>query len=95
MDKTATTTASLQEELEALKAERAKLAAELEAAKLKIAAKQKISVKTGQKGGVSVYGLQRFPVTLYGSQWVRLFAEARPVIEQYIADHPETLAEKN
>jgi len=26
----------------------------------------------GEKGGVSVYGLGRFPVTLYYEQWVRL-----------------------
>jgi hypothetical protein len=29
-------------------------------------------IQTGEKGGVSVYGLGRFPVTLYYEQWVRL-----------------------
>ena len=28
--------------------------------------------KVGEKGGVSVYGLGRFPVTLYYEQWTRL-----------------------
>ena len=28
--------------------------------------------KVGEKGGVSVYGLGRFPVTLYYEQWIRL-----------------------
>ena len=30
----------------------------------------------GEKGGVSVYGLGRFPVTLYYEQWVRLLDAA-------------------
>ena len=31
-----------------------------------------VSMKVSEKGGVSVYGLGRFPVTLYKEQWVRL-----------------------
>jgi hypothetical protein len=31
----------------------------------------------GEKGGVSVYGLGRFPVTLYYEQWVRLLDMAK------------------
>jgi hypothetical protein len=31
-----------------------------------------LKFKVGEKGGVSVYGLGRFPVTLYYEQWVRL-----------------------
>ena len=31
-----------------------------------------IDFKVGEKGGVSVYGLGRFPVTLYYEQWIRL-----------------------
>jgi hypothetical protein len=31
-----------------------------------------IEFRVGEKGGVSVYGLGRFPVTLYYEQWVRL-----------------------
>ena len=34
-----------------------------------------ISFKVSEKGGVSVYGLGRFPVTLYQEQWTRLFSE--------------------
>ncbi len=30
------------------------------------------SLRVSEKGGVSVYGLGRFPVTLYKEQWVRL-----------------------
>jgi hypothetical protein len=32
----------------------------------------KLQFKVGEKGGVSVYGLGRFPVTLYYEQWTRL-----------------------
>jgi len=32
----------------------------------------KIEFKVSEKGGVSVYGLGRFPVTLYYEQWIRL-----------------------
>ena len=31
-----------------------------------------ISLKVSEKGAVSVYGLGRFPVTLYKEQWIRL-----------------------
>ena len=31
-----------------------------------------LEFRVGEKGGVSVYGLGRFPVTLYYEQWIRL-----------------------
>ena len=43
-----------------------------ENAKLKDRAQRAISLKVSEKGGVSVYGLGRFPVTLYKEQWTRL-----------------------
>lgn len=33
---------------------------------------KKLSMKVSEKGGLSVYGLGRFPVTLYMGQWIRL-----------------------
>jgi hypothetical protein len=36
----------------------------------------KLNFKVSEKGAVSVYGLGRFPVTLYYEQWVRLLASA-------------------
>ena len=35
-----------------------------------------IDFKVSEKGGVSVYGLGRFPVTLYYEQWIRLLEQA-------------------
>jgi len=40
-----------------------------------------------EKGAVSVYGLQRMPVTLYAEQWERLLAFAEDV-KKFIAGHP-------
>lgn len=35
-----------------------------------------LEFRVGEKGGVSVYGLGRFPVTLYYEQWIRLLDHA-------------------
>ncbi len=35
-----------------------------------------LDLRVGEKGGVSVYGLGRFPVTLYYEQWIRLLDAA-------------------
>jgi len=57
----------LQAEIEKLKAENNALKSEK-----KPAAFKEISFKIGEKGGLSVYGLGRFPVTLYKEQWFKL-----------------------
>ena len=44
-----------------------------------------LDFRVGEKGGVSVYGLGRFPVTLYYEQWVRLLdasKELRAFLEE-------------
>jgi len=46
---------------------------------------RKLDFRVGEKGGVSVYGLGRFPVTLYYEQWVRLLdvaADLRAFLEE-------------
>jgi len=55
---------------EEMKAELERLRAENE--KLKQKATRAISLKVSEKGGLSVYGLGRFPVTLYKEQWSKL-----------------------
>jgi hypothetical protein len=57
---------------EDMKAELEKLRAENEA--LKKTKEKGLTMKIGEKGGLSVYGLGRFPVTLYKEQWIRLLA---------------------
>jgi hypothetical protein len=47
--------------------------------------KGSLEFRVGEKGGVSVYGLGRFPVTLYYEQWVRLLdksADLRTFLEE-------------
>lgn len=51
------------------------------------------SLKVTEKGGVSLYGLGRFPVTLYQSQWLKLLDEAE-TIRKFIADNKDRLASK-
>lgn len=55
---------------DAMKAEIERLRAENEALKRRSA--RAVSLKVSEKGGVSVYGLGRFPVTLYKEQWTKL-----------------------
>ena len=43
-----------------------------ENASLKKGAARGVSLKVSEKGGLSVYGLGRFPVTLYKEQWLKL-----------------------
>jgi hypothetical protein len=57
-------------DVDTLKAELEKLKAENEALKKQSGAKS--GLKVSEKGGVSVYGLGRFPVTLYKEQWLKL-----------------------
>jgi hypothetical protein len=61
-------TAPMAAEVARLKAENAKLAA----TPVKVATEVPLTCRVSLKGAVSVYGLGRFPVTLYESQWRRL-----------------------
>lgn len=52
-----------------------------------------ISFKVSKVGAVSVYGLQRWPVTLYRGQWERLLAK-RDELVKFIADNAGALSDK-
>ena len=52
-----------------------------------------ISLKVSEKGGVSVYGMGRFPVTLYKEQWTKLLDMADE-IRAFIRDHESELKAK-
>jgi len=58
-----------------------------------MASKTKLSMKVSDKGAVSVYGLGRFPVTLYASQWARLLGTA-DAIRAFIDANQSVLATK-
>ena len=71
-------------ELERLRAENAKLKSKDSAG---------LSLKVSEKGAVSLYGLGRFPVTLYKEQWLRILASA-PDIETFIHENDSKLKTK-
>ena len=49
-----------------------------------------LEFRVGEKGGVSVYGLGRFPVTLYYEQWNRLL-EATPKLREFLEENKSRL----
>jgi hypothetical protein len=74
----------LQAELERLKAENEALKAKTTRA---------TSIRVSEKGGVSVYGLGRFPVTLYKEQWLKLL-ELAEEIRRFIGENDARLKTK-
>lgn len=76
---------------EDLKAELDRLRKENEA--LKKGAAKGVSLKVSEKGGVSVYGLGRFPITLYKEQWAKLLDMAEE-IRAFIVTHEKELKSK-
>lgn len=78
---------------EDLQAELERLRAENESLKTTRPAKGAISIKVSEKGAVSVYGLGRFPVTLYKEQWDRLLQSGEE-IRKFIADNDDRLKKK-
>jgi hypothetical protein len=76
---------------EELQAELERLRAENEA--LKRPSRGQMSLRVSEKGALSVYGLGRFPVTLYREQWEKLLGMADE-IKRFIADHDQELKKK-
>jgi hypothetical protein len=79
-------------EEEQLRAELERLRAENE--RLRRPHSGDISIKISEKGGLSVYGLGRFPVTLYKEQWIRLLSIADE-IKMFISENEERLKSKD
>lgn len=76
---------------EDMKAELERLKAENEA--LKTSSRSAGSLRVSEKGAVSVYGLGRFPVTLYKEQWEKLLAMSDQ-IRQFISQNDHLLKKK-
>ena len=76
--------AEMKAELERLRAENAELKSKDSAG---------LSLKVSEKGAVSLYGMGRFPVTLYKEQWLRILASAS-VIEAFIQENDGKLKTK-
>ena len=76
--------AEMKAELDRLRAENAQL---------KTKENGGISLKVSEKGALSLYGMGRFPVTLYKEQWLRILASA-PQIEAFIRENDSRLKTK-
>jgi hypothetical protein len=86
--------AILQDQSQALQAQIDKLQAENEALKAKAMSRQTITLKVSAKGALSVYGMGKWPVTLYAGQWKRLLQPK--VVEgilAYLDEHEEELSQ--
>ena len=75
----------LQAELERLRAENERL---------KKSGRSKLAMKVSEKGALSVYGMGRFPVTLYKEQWLKLLAMADD-IKSFIEANDASLKSKD
>ena len=76
---------------EDMRAELERLRAENE--KLKNKGVRGLSLKVSEKGGVSLYGVGRFPVTLYKEQWRKILGMAQE-IEDFISKNEASLKAK-
>ena len=77
---------------EDLKAELDRLKEENE--RLKARQSRAVSLKVSEKGGLSVYGLGRFPVTLYKEQWLKLL-DMNEDIRRFIQENDSKLKAKD
>jgi hypothetical protein len=66
---------------------------ERENAELKNNKTQALRLKISEKGGLSVYNLGRFPVTLYKEQWKKLLERSADILS-YIETHDKELKTK-
>jgi hypothetical protein len=69
------------------------LVAQIAAMQAQLASKNTLKMKVSEKGALSIYGLQRFPITLYSEQWTRLLA-AKDDILAFIEAHKAELSTK-
>ena len=76
---------------EDIQAELQRLRAENEA--LKKSGRSKLAMKVSEKGALSVYGMGRFPVTLYKEQWIKLL-DMGDDIRDFIEANNESLKAK-
>ena len=75
-----------------IKAEVARLKEENE--RLRARQTRAVSLKVSEKGGLSVYGLGRFPVTLYKEQWTKLLDMADD-IRAFLKENDSRLKSKS
>jgi hypothetical protein len=76
---------------EDLKRQIADLKAQLESERA--SAKKPITLQVSKKGGVSLYGIRRFPITFYLEEWNRIL-DMEGEIRKFLEQHETELAKK-
>lgn len=71
-----------------------RLKKEIERLKEQLEKPVEITWKVSEKGALSIYGLQRFPVTLYKEQWEKIFDKSDE-IQNFMNDNSDKLTIKN
>ena len=81
----------LRRQLEEAQRQKEELEAQLKAEKAKQT--RAVYLKVSEKGGASLYGIRRFPVTFYLEEWNRILGMA-DTIRKFLDDHDEELTRK-
>ena len=81
------------EDRDGVEGELARLRAENQQLKSQQRTSGSLTFKVSEKGAVSVYGLGRFPVTLYQEQWDKLFGRIDE-LKRFLEDNRDRLKKK-
>lgn len=82
----------LKRQLEEMKREKEEVEAQLAAEKAKQT--RAVYLKVSEKGGASLYGIRRFPVTFYVEEWNRIL-DMEPEIRSFLKAHESELTTKS
>jgi hypothetical protein len=82
----------LKRQLEEAKRQKEELEAQLAAEKAKQT--RAVYLKVSEKGGASLYGIRRFPVTFYVEEWNRIL-DMEPEIRSFLKAHQDELTTKS
>ena len=79
-------------ELEEIRRQKEQAEAQLAAEKAKQA--RAVYLKVSEKGGASLYGIRRFPITFYVEEWNRIL-DMEPEIRSFLKAHDDELTRKS
>ena len=82
----------LKKQLEEMKREKEEVEAQLAAEKAKQT--RAVYLKVSEKGGASLYGIRRFPITFYVEEWNRIL-DMEPEIRSFLKAHESELTTKS
>jgi hypothetical protein len=82
----------MSEDAEDLKRQIAELKAQLESERA--GAKRSVHLQVSKKGGLSLYGIRRFPITFYFEEWNRIL-DMEGEIRAFLKEHEGELTKKS